>query len=203
MLNVLIIGSVWPEPTSSGAGLRMMQYMQLFRMQNWRVTFASTAAASEHMADLDAYSVQCVTVAVNDAAFDVFLADLKPDMVVFDRFSMEEQFGWRVEQICPQALRILETIDLHCLRHARHIQFKRQPAVVRDVTNLDLYNDVAVREIAAIYRSDLSILTSDDEMELLEKRFALPSEIIHVCPFMFDTQQLHDCLADFEQRQHL
>jgi len=202
MLNVLIIGSVWPEPTSSGAGLRMMQYMQLFRMQNWRVTFASTAAASEHMADLDAHSVQCVTVAVNDAAFDVFLADLKPDMVVFDRFSMEEQFGWRVERICPQALRVLETIDLHCLRHARHIQFKRQPAVVRDVANVDLYNDVAVREIAAIYRSDLSILTSDDEMELLQERFALPSEIIHVCPFMFDTQQLHDCLPDFEQRQH-
>jgi len=202
MLNVLIIASVWPEPESSGAGLRMMQYIHLFRQQGWTVTVASTAAASEYMADLDAYSVQRVTVAVNDAAFDIFIADLKPDLVLFDRFSMEEQFGWRVEQICPHALRMLETIDLHCLRHARHLQFKRQPAVIHDVANQDLYNDVAVREIASMYRSDLSILTSNDEMDVLQERFALPPEIIHLCPFMFDTQQLHDSSPAFEQRQH-
>ncbi len=202
MLNVLMIGSVWPEPESSGAGLRMMQYIQVFRQQGWNVTFASTAAASEHMADLDMYSVHRVTVTVNDCTFDTFVAELQPDLVLFDRFTMEEQFGWRVEKHCPQAVRMLETIDLHCLRHARHSQFKRHPAVVQDVPTAALYNDVAIREIASLYRSDVSILTSDYEMKLLQERFAVPAAMIHFCPFMFDAQQVHVSSPRFEQRQH-
>jgi hypothetical protein len=29
---------------------------------------------------------------------------------------IEEQFGWRVAENCPNAVRILDTEDLHCLR---------------------------------------------------------------------------------------
>jgi len=202
MFHVLMIGSVWPEPASSGAGLRMMQYIQCFRQQQWSVTFASTAAASEHMADLDTWSVQRVAIAVNDSSFDVFIAELQPDIVLFDRFSTEEQFGWRVEKSCPQALRMLETIDLHCLRQARHLQFKRHPGVVKEVITADFYNDIARREIASIYRSDVSILTSHDEMILLQERFLMRPEMIHHCPFMFDQAQIHVESPCFEQRQH-
>ncbi len=202
MLNLLMIGSVWPEPESSGAGLRMMQYIQLFRQQDWSVTFASTAADSEFMADLEKLSVRRVTVAVNDSGFDDFIAKLQPDIVLFDRFSMEEQFGWRVENVCPNALRVLETIDLHCLREARHKRCKRQPAVVQEVGAADLYSDVARREIASIYRSDLSILTSGYEMRLLQERFSMSLELIHLCPFMFDLQKIDESLLDYEQRHH-
>ena len=68
---------------------------------------------------------------------------------IFDRFMIEEQFGWRVEKACPQALRVLDTSDLHCLREARQAQLKHGGA-------LDLYNDIALREIAcdAPLRSD-------------------------------------------------
>ena len=180
----------------------MMQFIQLFRQQQWAVTFATTAAASQYMADLDALSVKRVTIAVNDSSFDAFIGQLQPDMVLFDRFSTEEQFGWRVETICPQALRVLETIDLHCLRDARHTQYKRHPAVAKDVQTTDLYNAVAQREIASIYRSDISILTSDYEMALLQERFSIPSEIIHLCPFMFDQAQCNTVSPGFEERQH-
>jgi len=204
--HVLIIGSVWPEPASSGAGLRILQFIQLFRQQQWLVTFASTAATTEHMADLDSLSVRCVPILVNDSSFDVFIGKLQPDIVLFDRFSMEEQFGWRVETCCPQALRILETIDLHCLRHARHLQHKRQQqsesTVIQDVPTADLYNAIAYREIASIYRSDISILTSGYEMTLLQERFSMATEIIHLCPFMFTAQQIHTSTPDFQQRQH-
>jgi hypothetical protein len=44
---------------------------------------------------------------------------LNPDIVVFDRYMTEEQFGWRVIKNCPKALRILDTEDLHFLRKAR------------------------------------------------------------------------------------
>ena len=37
---------------------------------------------------------------------------------------MEEQFGWRVAQTCPNALTILDTEDLHFLRAIREKDFK-------------------------------------------------------------------------------
>ena len=202
MLKVLIIGSVWPEPNSSGASLRLMQYIKLFRMQQWSVTFVSTATTSEYMADLESLSVRGVAIEVNDSAFDAFLAEPQPDIVLFDRFSMEEQFGWRVETTCPYALRLLETIDLHCLRHARHMQCKRQPEVVQHVADADLYSELAQREIASIYRSDLSILTSDYEMDLLQHSFSMPAELIHHAAYLFDQSDYPDSLPGFEQRQH-
>jgi len=197
-----MIGSVWPEPASSGASLRLIQYIKLFRQQGWSVTFVSTAAESEFMADLETLSVACVPVEVNASSFDEFLQQLQPDIVLFDRFSMEEQFAWRVEKVCPNALRLLETIDLHCLRHARHMQFKRHAEVVQHVEASDLYSEIAQREIASIYRSDLSILTSSYEMALLQERFSMPDELICHSAYLFDASDYPTPLPDFEQRQH-
>lgn len=199
-MNVLIIGSVWPEPASSGAGLRMMEMMHLFQQQQWPITFASTAEPTKYTLNMDTPGIHSKAIAVNDNSFDCFIVELQPDLVLFDRFSMEEQFGWRVEKHCPGAMRVIETIDLHCLRRARHLQFKRHPEVVVEVSQFDLYNDIAVREIAAIYRSDLSILVSDYEMALLQTQFAVSSAIIHLCPFMFGAQQLAVSSPSFDQR---
>ena len=65
-----------------------------------------------------------LSIALNNSSFDTFIQELAPDIVLFDRFMMEEQFGWRVEKHCPQALRVLETSDLQSLRDARHQQLK-------------------------------------------------------------------------------
>ncbi|MFD0777642.1 hypothetical protein ACFQZF_03030 [Flavobacterium myungsuense] len=56
--EVLIIGFVWPEPNSSGAGTRMMQLIELFQEQNWNITFASAAADSEFMFDVTSIGVK-------------------------------------------------------------------------------------------------------------------------------------------------
>ncbi|MDQ7000987.1 MAG: glycosyltransferase family 4 protein, partial [Mariprofundus sp.] len=168
----------------------------------WSVTFASTAATTEHMADLEPLTIRSVPIAVNDSGFDLFINELQPDMVLFDRFTTEEQFGWRVEKNCPDAMRVIETIDLHCLRQARQLQFRRNPEVVLHVDHTDLYNEIAIREIAAIHRSDLSLLISDYEMELLRTQFAVHPDIIHLCPFMFEKQHLHLSSPSFEDRAH-
>ena len=55
-----------------------------------------------------------------------FCKHLKPDIVVFDRFISEEQFGWRVAKYAPNALRILDTEDLHSLRtYAANLAFSK------------------------------------------------------------------------------
>jgi len=114
--NILVIGFVWPEPNSSAAGTRMEQLLILFKQWGWKVTFATPAMESDFMIDLAAIGVEKKAIKLNCTSFDVFVQELNPTMVFFDRFLMEEQFGWRVAEFCPNALRILDTIDLHCLR---------------------------------------------------------------------------------------
>jgi len=194
--HLLIIGYVWPEPKSSAAGTRMMELIALFQQHHWQVTFASPAQLSDHMADLQAVAVNAVEIELNSSSFDEYIVQLSPDVVMFDRFMMEEQFGWRVEQHCPDALRILDTEDLHCLRDARHKAYKAQ----RELTISDLNSDIAKREIAAILRSDLSLIISQHEMQLLQTHFKVAPNLLHHLPFMLDPQHLHKPRLTFEQR---
>jgi hypothetical protein len=76
------------------------------------------------MADLSLYKVR--EIALNSSSFDVFVKQLQPSIVLFDRFMIEEQFGWRVAENCPNAVRILDTEDLHCLRLARQKAYKEK-----------------------------------------------------------------------------
>ena len=134
MKKLLIIGYVWPEPNSSAAGSRMMQLIHSFQMQHYQITFASPAQQTEHMVDLNVLNIAVENISLNCSSFDDFIIKLEPDAVMFDRFMMEEQFGWRVSEHCPQALRILDTEDLFCLRHARHKAYKEK----RNITDEDL-----------------------------------------------------------------
>ena len=98
----------------------MLQLINVFRQEGWKITFASAAAASPFMADLKALDVDSAGIELNSGSFDDFAKRLQPSVVLFDRFMTEEQFGWRVAECCPDALRVLDTEDLHCLRSARN-----------------------------------------------------------------------------------
>ncbi|UTW45888.1 glycosyltransferase family 4 protein [bacterium SCSIO 12696] len=204
MTTILIVGYVWPEPNSSAAGARIMQLIECFQEQGWNVHFASAAAPTEHMVDLTALGVTTKSILINDASFDDYVGELQPDIVIFDRFVSEEQYGWRVEKQCPDALRVLDSEDLHCLRDARH-KAHRQNRAMEDA---DLTSDMALREVAAIFRSDLTLMISDYEIQLLKERFSVPSTLLHHCPFMLDIEGLNvegldsSGLPTFEQRQH-
>ena len=124
--NILIIGFVWPEPNSSAAGTRMEQLLILFKEWGWSVTFATPALESDFMIDPEAIGVEKKSITLNCSSFDKFIQELNPSIVLFDRFLMEEQFGWRVAEFCPNALRILDTIDLHCLRLSRQKAFNEK-----------------------------------------------------------------------------
>ncbi|MEM8594014.1 MAG: glycosyltransferase [Pseudomonadota bacterium] len=199
MTHVLVIGYVWPEPNSSAAGSHMMSMLRAYRTQGWRVTFASAAQPSVHQSDLSLERIDTKTIALNCDSFDDQLTQWQPDIVVFDRFLMEEQFGWRVEEHCPSAMRILDTSDLQCLRHARHQAVKTN----RDLELGDLYSDLAKREIAAILRSDLSFIISSYEMELLQTTYQVSPDLLCHVPFLVDlaSHKQHDT-PSFDARQH-
>ena len=181
--NILIIGFVWPEPNSSAAGTRMEQLLILFKEWGWSVTFATPALDSNFMVDLETIGVEKRTIALNCSSFDEFVQELNPSIVLFDRFLMEEQFGWRVTEFCPNALRILDTIDLHCLRLSRQKAFKE----MRDFEINDLLTeDISKREIASILRCDCAIMVSEFEMDLLKNTFKIDASLLYYLPLLLE-----------------
>lgn len=199
-MKILIVGFVWPEPKSSAAGQRMMQLIDFFISENYEVVFATTAIPTPHRVNLSEMGVKAETIELNNPSFDLFLEKLQPNIVLFDRFMMEEQFGWRVSQICPKALKILDTEDLHFLRKVRQEAFLKN----KKTDDLLFESEVAKREIASIFRCDLSLIISSEEIKILKEKFQVPDYLLFHLPFMIEelTETQTADLPSFEKREH-
>lgn len=198
MKTLLVIGYVWPEPNSSAAGSHMLSIIRLFKRKSWRVIFSTPAQKTEYIFDLSSENIETLEIKLNHSEFDQTIKNIQPTAVLFDRFMMEEQFGWRVAESCPNAIRILDTEDLQCLRGARQTALKDN----RPFHKNDLHTDLAKREIASIYRCDISLIISDFEMSLLVEYFKVdPSLLIHI-PFMLNLCSKDLTTPDFSDRRH-
>lgn len=197
--KLLIISSVWVEPNSSAAGSRMLQLISFFQSKAYDVTYASTSVSSDFAVDLNAIGVETRLVMMNNASFDDFISELLPDVVLFDRFMVEEQFGWRIAKHCPNALRVLDTEDLHCLRDARQSAYKKKLSFTTD----RLFSEVAKREIASIFRSDLTLMISEYEMELLQSVFKVDKQLLFYLPIVVEEAVANEIgnRLPFEQRK--
>ena len=196
MKHLVIIGTVWPEPNSTAAGSRMLQLISLFQKQGYEITFLCSASKSDFSFDLSQISVKTKAIQLNDSSFDIEIAALNPNVVLFDRFMIEEQYGWRVMENCPNALRILDTEDLHFLRKAREMAFKQN----RELVFEDYISDVFKREMASIYRCDLTLLISEYEMQLATETFKIDASMLYYLPFL--SEDVNTNVTKFEDRQH-
>lgn len=192
---VLIIGYVWPEPSSSAAGLRMMQLINGFLSNDYQVLFAAPAQHSEHAFPLESINVKTFSIQPNDDGFNDMLLALQPNLVMFDRFMMEEQFGWRVTEVLPNAIKILDTEDLHFLRKARQDAHK----IGVEIGINELQNQYAKREIASILRCDLSLIISTFEYQLLVDMFQISPSLLCYLPMWFEPNA--DASPNFETRK--
>jgi glycosyltransferase involved in cell wall biosynthesis len=198
--NVLMIGYVWPEPRSSAAGIRTEQLIRAVKDSASALTFASVSKENEASAELQARGIRCVPIQLNHPGFDAWIREERFDLVIFDRFVTEEQFGWRVAEASPDSIRVLDTSDLHFLRRTRQ-KALAAGADLRDIfeDRLDFMTQDAFREVAAIYRADLSLLVSDHEVRLLETRFGVPAHLLKLAPIgYFDPPRE---LPAYHQRQ--
>ena len=195
MKHLVIIGTVFPEPNSTAAGKRMLQLIDFFQQEKFKVSFLSAASFSAHSFDLNSKEIEAYTIKLNDSSFENLIAELNPDIVIFDRFASEEQFGWKVSEICPNAVKILDTEDLHFLRKARETAFKQN----RKLDDQDLLNDVFKREIASILRCDLSLIISEFEMDLLTEKFKIDKQILYYLPLFAEVKP---SLFSFSERKN-
>ncbi len=182
MKKLLIIGFVWPEPSTTAAGTRMLKLISIFKTYNLDIHFVSAAAKTEQSYCFIDDEIQTATIELNNSSFDKYILDCNPNIVLFDRYLTEEQFGWRVTENCPKALKILDTEDLHFLRFARETSFKKNIEINDSILN----NDITKREIASIYRCDITLIISIYELELLQNKFKINSNLLCYIPFLLD-----------------
>ncbi len=201
MSKILIIGTVWPEPNSTATGKRMLQIIEQFQDNCFKIVFASAAQIGEFSFSLISINVEMIEIELNNSSFDDYVLALNPDVVLFDRFMIEEQFGWRIAENCPNCLRILDTEDLHFLRDIRFMNLKKNQI---STSNDYLNSELAKREIASIYRCDISLIISEIEMNILTNVFKIDENILHYLPFLLDeiTEVEMDNLPSFSERQH-
>jgi len=198
--KLLIIALVWPEPETTAAGSRILQLIHCFQEQGYEITIASTASESDHSFNTEELGILKVTIQLNHSSFDEFITDLNPDVVLFDRFLTEEQFGWRVTEFAPKALRILDTEDLHSLRKIREKAYKSEQ---KFTTDLWLEEEITKREITSIYRSDITLVISSYEMYLLKDIIGVKEEILCYLPFLLKpiSKETISNWKSYEERQ--
>ena len=177
----------------------MVQLIRFFSENDCEVHFASTAAKTEKSAPMEPFGVSAHSIKLNDPDFNCWIHKLKPDFVVFDRFVTEEQFSWRVKENCDAAVRILDSEDLHMLREARRLALKHGS----DELNSFLLNDISLRELASIYRSDMTLVISEHEIKLLKEHYGVDGSLLHYLPFLLHDDEIPeaDTWRSFEKRE--
>ena len=204
--SVLFVSFLWPEASSSAAGVRTRSLLEAFKAWGWQVHYLACARANEHTESLERSGVTTHRVSPNRGAdFEDALDRASPDAVVFDRFTAEEAFSFRVRAARPTAARILDMQDLHALRRARHDAVKRallgggesekngggakSESVLRaSLAAVPAAGDPSIaRELAAVHRCDLTLVCSPVETRLMRDRFGIPASKLAPASFFCES----------------
>ena len=189
---------VWPEPFSSAAGVRTLQMAQHLSQLGIAVTLVSPCkenSASQFWRDLGFSTLCCPS---NDRQCLSNLALQAPHLVIFDRFVMEEQFGWQIRELWPQAIQIVDTQDLHHVRRFRE-QLAKEGLPISSIQSMQGWvpNEDFDRELSSLYRADCCLVVSSWEKNwLIQHQF--PKDRVFCIPF--SPQQEAPASVSFEGR---
>jgi O-antigen biosynthesis protein len=196
MATVLILSSIWCEPQSSAAGKHLLQLIKELQAQGYAIHFAATANPSPNAFDLESIGVSSLQIGINTNQFDQALLSIEPDIIIFDRFLIEEQLGWKLREFFPKALTILNTEDLHSLRHTRAQALKEN---IHWTPTFYKNQEITLRELAALYRCNLVLLVSKAEIELVQTHFLGLAQKLVYHPLHYQLTPTQN-LPNFEER---
>jgi glycosyltransferase involved in cell wall biosynthesis len=191
-MRIIYLANRWPNPSQTAAGTRSLQLLQILQAKGHRVTIASFFPADTFSQKLEQLGFECKSLELNDSNTAGYLRSKDFDIAVFDTFLMEEKLSWMVRDAIPGCMTILDTQDLHFLRYAR----SKSPSFSIKDHALDLNNPFTYREIASIYRCDLTLVISLAEMKLLQENFHIDPQSLFYLPFLYDDQRSVKNAAD-------
>jgi glycosyltransferase involved in cell wall biosynthesis len=184
--KIIFIGNIIPEPNSSAAGKRIVQLMMLFMDFGYQVQYWSETNPRKYSFDFKSISIDLKIIQSNDESIVSLLIEENPKFILFDRFMTEEKYGWRVANILPETIRILDSEDLHFLRDFRQRNYLKIPLNYSEVVTSDVFH----REISSMYRCDLTLTISEFEMEFLINFIGFPIELLYYMPIFNEATKL-------------
>ena len=178
--SCLFLSPVWPEPGSSAAGVRTEGLLSAFQRWGYDVSYAAAAKPNKYTELLRGSGVAVYECGPNrEEQLASVLDETQPTVVVFDRFMAEEAYSFRVRELAPDALRVLDMQDLHALRRGRQELFESGAdarAILEHTPPAS--SDALLRELGAIQRSDLTLVCSPVELSLLQSHYGVaPSKL--------------------------
>ena len=205
--EALIMANLAPEPEASAAGVRTSYIIrQLVQSSKIPVHFAAPQAP----APTDVALPSCYhRLPVNDTeranqVIGPILRRCQHLLVIFDRFYAEEMHSHRFHSTfdggatAPTTF-VLDMQDFHALRYARK---KRGPAALPAADDPRLQ-----RELASIYRCDLTLVCSPYEIQLLTETYGVPKNKLCLAPLFGDWESPKgepasgDANRSFQERQ--
>lgn len=178
--QVLYFVNLWPEPRSSAAGIRTQEMSLFIQRLGYEIVGISPVALSQHSEAWEKNGVRTLSCDPNSSEAAEILKTLSPDLVVYDRFYTEEKYGWRARELWPEALHMIDTSDLHCLRGARQRAHLAGSEVFEPTE--DFFGEDFLREMASLHRADVCLVVSSFELEWLVQR-GFEKERICYLPF--------------------
>ncbi len=160
--------NLWPEPRSSAAGVRTFEMSHFLLRLGYELVAVAPGEATLHSGAWEKAGVRTLTCDPNSSVSAKILETLSPDLVFYDRFYTEEKFGWRARELWPDALQVVDTSDLHCLRSARQKAHLAGAEVLNP--HDDFFGDEFLREMASLHRVDVCFVVSRHEAEWLAKQ---------------------------------
>jgi O-antigen biosynthesis protein len=209
--QVLVLSNIYPQPNASAAGSRTSFILrQLCKNPGKSVHFAATSAERDEntIQDLSNCGVRFHKIAANSTKdmqdlLDEIGGDLS--MVIYDKFYTEEMFSFHIHTERPKAVHVIDMQDMHSLRKTRQ-QHCEASTNTLDVLNLSqshfpLYdNDILIRELVSLNRSDLTLVCSPIEFDILVNKYGIMSG--KLCLASFWVEPTSQPTPDWSQRNH-
>ena len=206
MSKIIYFSRIWPMQHLSAASVRVLSIIDMLQKLDYEVHFVSSQKLTNERKEMieavlpnktyrqiDPNNFKAITKYLN--GFET------PFLSIFDTFVTEEYYGHFMYSMHPETPRILDTQDLHSLRVARLKKFeeiqKSSPGDFWSAEHMNtvlkefpsaLEDDYHARELASIYRSDITWISSEYEKMMLERLYGL--ERLLVMPIFYEGNQI-------------
>jgi FkbM family methyltransferase len=163
--HVLFIDSVLPDPTLDSGSVDTINYVTWLRSLGYEVHFLSTSFGKESVSERHVFNAGAKILRLHgkDAVME-FLFENGHDFDLFflSRVHCGGIFFEACRQSNPGACVIFNTVDLHFLREEREARIRN------DIKALFRSAEVRERELYVARQSDLTIVVSGTEKEIVE-----------------------------------
>lgn len=211
--SVLVFSSLYPQRSASAAGVRTAYILQqLCNDASWNSVHYATGAKEfnqEEVSELQNQGVTFHRIPPNRSQQVKELIEKIGDLslVLFDRFYAEEAYSFHIHNLCPDAVRVVDMQDMHSLRLGRQALVQNcddsndLERCLKDVMQFKppLSDPRLLRELSSLHRSDLALVCSPHEHDLLKTEYDLPPSKLCLASFWVSPNQEHQ--PSFEERR--